>query len=70
MVVFSFAGLILHTFNQQCPSNNVKFDPKTRKMVALSEVERCQQCLDKMIGEVKVLRSLVEECLDYDPVVS
>ena len=27
MVVFSFAALILHTFNQKCPSNNVKFDP-------------------------------------------
>ena len=71
MDVFSFAGIILHTFNQQWPgpSNNVKFDPKTRKMVALSEVERRQQYLDKMIGEAKVLRSLVEECLDYDPVM-
>ena len=41
MDVFSFAGIILHTFNQQWPSpaNNVKFDPKTGKKVALSEVE-------------------------------
>ena len=71
MDVFSFAGIILHTFNQQWPhpSNNVKFDPKTRKMVALSEVERRQQYLDKMIGEAEVLRPLVEECLDYDPAV-
>ena len=38
-------------------------------MVALSEVERRQEYLDKMIGEAEVLRSLVEECLDYDPVV-
>ena len=31
-----FAGIILHTFNQQWPSptKNVKFDPKTRKKVA------------------------------------
>ena len=71
MDVFSFAGIILHTFNQQwpSPSKNVEFDPKTRKMMALSEVERRQQYLDKMIGEAEVLRPLVEECLDYDPVV-
>ena len=71
MDVFSFAGIILHTFNQQwpCPSKNVKFNSKTRKMMALSEVERRQQYLDKMIGEAKVLKPLVEECLDYDPAV-
>ena len=71
MDVFSFAGIILHTFNQQWPSpaKNVKFDPKTRKRVALSEVERRQQYLDKMIGEAEVLRPLVEECLDCDPAV-
>ena len=71
MDVFSFAGIILHTFNQQwpSPSKQVQFDPKTRKRVALSEVERRQQYLDKMIGEAEVLRSLVEECLDDDPAV-
>ena len=71
MDVFSFAGIILHTFNQQWPrpTEAIQFDPKTRKMMALSEVERRQQYLDKMIGEAEVLRLLVEECLDYDPVV-
>ena len=71
MDVFSFAGIILHTFNQQWPSptRNVKFDPKTRRKVALLEVERRQQYLDKMIGEAEVLRALVEECLDDDPAV-
>ena len=71
MDVFSFAGIILHTFNQQWPSptNATEFDPKTRRRVALSEVERRQQYLDKMIGEVEVLRPLVEECLDDDPAV-
>ena len=70
MDVFSFAGVILHTFNQQwpSPSKNVKFDPKTRRRVALSEVERRQQYLDKMT-EAEVLRPLVEECLDDDPAV-
>ena len=71
MDVFSFAGIILHTFNQQwpSPSEQVEFDPKTRTRVALSEVERRQQYLDKMIGEAEVLRPLVEECLDDDPAV-
>ena len=71
MDVFSFGGIILHTFNQQwpSPSSQVQFDPKSRKMIALSEVERRQEYVDKMIGEAEVLRSLVEECLDYDPVV-
>ena len=41
MDVFSFAGIILHTFNQQWPSpiDPIQFDPKTMKRVALSEVE-------------------------------
>ena len=72
MDVFSFAGIILHTFNQQWPrpTEQVQFDPKTRKRVALSEVERCQQYLDKMMqGEAEVLKPLVEECLDDDPAV-
>ena len=71
MDVFSFAGIILHTFNQQWPRpvDSIQFDPKTRKRVALSEVERRQQYLDKMIGEAEVLRPMVEECLDDDPAV-
>ena len=71
MDVFSFAGIILHTFNQQwpSPSDQVEFDSKTRKVVALSEVDRRQQYLDKLRGEAEVLKPLVEECLDNDPVV-
>ena len=71
MDVFSFAGIILHTFNQQWPrpTESNHFDPKTRRKVALLEVERRQQYLDKMTGEAEMLRPLVEECLDDDPVV-
>ena len=71
MDVFSFAGIILHTFNQQWPrpTEQVQFDPKTRRKIALLEVERRQQYLDKMTGEAEVLRPLVEECLDDDPAV-
>ena len=71
MDVFSFAGIVLHTFTQEwpSPSEQVQFDPSTRKMVALSKVERRQQYLDRMRGEAEVLRQLVEEYLDYDPAV-
>ena len=67
--VFSFGGIVLHTFNQQWPHplGQVHFDPKTRKKVALLEVERRVQYLDKLEGETEVLRPLVEECLDDDP---
>ena len=69
MDVFSFAGIILHTFNQQWPrpTDAMQFDPKTRRKIALLEVERRQQYLDKMIGEAEMLRPLVEECLHGDP---
>ncbi|XP_065884112.1 uncharacterized protein [Dysidea avara] len=70
--VFSFGGIVLHTFNQQWPrpSEQVRFDPKTRRKEALMEVERRQQYLDKLKGEeAEVLRPLVMECLDDDPAV-
>ncbi|XP_065884127.1 uncharacterized protein [Dysidea avara] len=71
MDVFSFAGIVLHTFIQQWPhpSEQVQFDPKSRRKVALMEVERRQQYLERMTGEAQVLRPLVEECLDDDPAV-
>ena len=69
MDVFSFAGIVLHTFGQQwpTPSEQVQFDPATRRRVALSEVDRRKEFLDKMTGEVERLKPLVEECLDDDP---
>ena len=42
-------------------------DPKTRKMVALSEVEQCQQHMENMTGTPADLRPLVEQCLDNQP---
>ena len=67
--VFSFAGIILYTFNQQWPrpTKELQFDSRTRKRVALSEVERRQQYLDMMIGESRVIRPLVVMCLNDDP---
>ena len=71
MDVFSLAGIILHTFNQEWPHpvDQVQFDPVTRKREALSEIERRQQYLNKMTGEAERLKPLVEKCLDSDPKV-
>ena len=67
--VFSYGGVALYAVvgKWPVPSDQVEVDPKTRRRVALSEVERRQQYLDKMIEEAEVLRPLVEECLDNDP---
>jgi len=68
--VFSFAGVALHLFSEEwpIPTSQVKKDPITKKLVALSEAERRQQYLGKMIdGEVSVLREIVERCLENDP---
>jgi len=69
MDVFSFAGIVLHTFNQEWPSpcEARKFDSDAGKPVALNEVERRKECIDKMTGEAEALKPLVLECLEYDP---
>ena len=68
--IFSFAGIILHTFTQQwpTPSNPTEFDAKTGKMNAFTEKERRMKYIDLMTGEAgAVLRPLVEKCLDMNP---
>ena len=67
--VFSYGGVALYTVvgERPIPSHLTQLDQKTMKRVALSEVERRQQYLDKMIGDAKILRPLVEECLNNDP---
>lgn len=69
MDVFSFAGIILHTFNQcwPTPEPERKVDKSTGKMVALSEIERRQEHMDKMTGAGEELKPLIEKCLDFDP---
>ena len=64
--VFSYGGTALYVVVGRWPKP-LSFDPKITKMKALSEVERRQQYLDKIIGEAEVLRPLVEECLNNDP---
>ena len=69
MDVFSFAGIVLHTFNQcwPTPERERRFDSETRTMVGLLETERRQKHLKKMTGAGIALKPLVEQCLDCDP---
>ena len=69
--VFSYGGLILHVVNQEWPTplHYVLTDPETGRKVALSETERRQEHMKKMIGEAVPadLRILVEQCLHDNP---
>ena len=67
--VFSYGGIMLHTINEEWPTPKLSalFNPVTRQTKGLSEVERRQEYLDKII-EADVLRPLIESCLDNDPV--
>ena len=67
--VFSFAVVALHLFSEKwpTPARQVKKDPKTKKLMALTEAERRQQYLDKFKGGACVLKEIVERCLENDP---
>ena len=68
--VFSYGGIMLYTVSGKWlrPTALADFDPVTHQVRGFSEVELRQAYLDKMTGEAKVLRPLVEACLDNDPV--
>ena len=67
--VFSFAVVALHLFSEEWPTpiSQVKKDPKTKKLIALTEAERRQRYLDKMNGGASVLKKMIEKCLENDP---
>ena len=68
--VFSYGGVMLYTVNGKwpTPSTQVKQDPLTNELKALSEVERRQQYLDEMTGEeAEVLKPLIKDCLNNNP---
>ena len=69
--VFAFGGIILHTFNQEwpTPSDPIDNDSITGKPVALSEVERRRQYIDRLREDSEVMKPLVEQCLDDNPTV-
>ena len=66
--IFSYGGVILHVVNQDWPTplHYVMTDPDTGRKVALTELERRQEHLEKMKGVPTDLRALVKECLDDD----
>ena len=61
--------MTLHVVNQEWPKplHYVVTDPKTRSRVALSEVERRQEHVEKIRGALVDVRVLVEQCLDDIP---
>ena len=67
--IFSYAGIMLHVINQQWPTPTLQViqDSKTGKLIALSEVERRQAHLDRIKGRIKVLKPVIESCLDNIP---
>ena len=69
MDVFSYGGIMLFvaTHKWPTPTEQVEVDPVTNKLVAHSEVERRQEYLDEMTGDIKRFKPLVESCLSNNP---
>ena len=67
--VFSYGGvtLFMGSHNWPTPAAPRKLDANSSNLVALTEVQRRQVYLDQMEGDMKELKQLVEECLNYDP---
>ena len=67
--VFSYGGTALYAVVGEWPevSQSVQIDLNTGKKKVFSEVDRRRRYLDKVVGEVAVLRPLLEECLNNDP---
>ena len=64
--IFSFGGVILYICTQQWPelAPLIEFNPDTGIRTVLTEIQRRQQHLDKMIGVYADLKFLVISCLD------
>ena len=64
--VFSFAAIALHVFAEEWPKpcGQKRRDPATRKFVAVTEVERRQNYLNKIPDGATMLTKLLERCLD------
>ena len=68
--VFSFAAISLHLLCEEWPTpvGSKRRDPKTRKLYALTEVERRQRYFDKITDRVAMqLIQMTIRCLDDDP---
>ena len=64
--VFSFAGVILHVITQLWPepTDREEKNPDTNVWEVVSEVQRRQHYLEKMMGDAAGLKPLVVCCLD------
>lgn len=67
--IFSYGGVILYVVNQEWPKalHYVETDPKTGRLIGLSEVERRQHHLKKLAETSTDLQLLVKQCLDNQP---
>ena len=69
--VFAYGGIMLFVATHKWPSptiEQVEFDPVTNKLTAHSEVERRQEYLDEMTGDMEGFKPLVKSCLSNNPV--
>ena len=64
--VFSFGGIILYLTTHQWPQLR-SIDADTDKSIVVSELQQCQQHLDKMAEGYTQLKPLVVSCLDDNP---
>jgi len=73
--VFSFGVVSLHLLSEEwpVPVGSKKRDPKTKKLYALTEIERRQRYFDKIMKNVTMenvtmeLIQMIKRCLDDDP---
>ena len=68
--VFSFAGIALHVLVEEWPTprNQKKQDSFTKIPVALTEVERRQEYLEKIPEGANILKQIFVQCLNDHPV--
>ena len=67
--VFSYGAVVLFVATHKWPVPDAErnCDPESKRLVALTEVQRRQKYLDQMNGEMEELKPLVEHCLSYEP---
>ena len=67
--VFSFAGIALFVFAEEwpTPSGQKRRNPATEKLVALTEVERRQNYIEKIPKDASILKELLDQSLHDNP---
>lgn len=67
--VFSYGNIMLFvaTHKWPTPMDQVKFDPKTDELIPLSEVQRREEYLNEIRGDVAHYKPLIISCLHNNP---